>query len=168
MPPRRSHIPAFRKVADPLTNARKITDAQVGEFARREAASFRAKIRAQDFESFTRVPLSPVTIQQKTLLKLDLRTMIATGHYTKSIKVIRWVPAPRTIRYRIGFADNDRAHDSDGVPIALTLNRLAEIHEKGSQANNIPARPHWGPHLQGMAQRATVVVVAVQNAVLRS
>lgn len=168
MRPRRSHIPAFRTVTAPLSRAQEIADEKVGAFAQSEANRFRGRIKSQAFSSFHKVPLAPVTIQRKTLLQLDLRTMIATGHYTQSLKVVRWVPEPGLVRYRVGFADNDRAHDEKGVPVAMTLNELAEIHEYGSAAAKIPPRPHWGPHLQAMTERATVVVSAVQDAVMRS
>ena len=166
VPPRRSHIPAFRTVTAPLRHAHEIADEKIGAFAQSEANRFRGRIKSQAFTSFHKVPLAPVTILRKTLLKLDLRTMIATGHYTQSIKVVRWVPEPGLVRYRVGFADNDRAHDENGVPVSMTLNELAAIHEYGT--SKIPARPHWGPHLQAMTERATVVVSAVQDAVMRS
>jgi len=168
MRPRRSQIPAFRAITEPLRNARSIADSMVGAFATREAAAFRKRIREQDFESFVRVPLAPMTIQRKAMLDLDLRTMIQTGHYLRSIKVQRWVPQPGLVRYRVGFKDTDLARDVDGHPIALSLNQLAALQEHGSAARNLPARPHWQPHLQDMTGRATVVAAAIQNAVLRS
>lgn len=168
MRPRRSHIPSFRARTEPLRNAHGIADSMVGTFATQEAAAFRKRIRDQDFDSFRQVPLAPLTLKRKTLLHLDLRTMIQTGHYTRSIKVQRWVPQPGQVRYRVGFKDTDLAHDADGKPIAMTLNRLASLQEHGSADAHLPARPHWQPHLQDMAERATVLAAEIQHAVLRS
>lgn len=164
MPPRKSHIPKFRTATASLRKAKKVADRHVHDFALAEAERFRLRIKEQNFASFARIPLSPITLKRKETLHLDLRTMIATGHYVDSIKVLRWVDG-KMIRYKVGFTDAARAVDADGRRTKLLLNDLAAIQEHGSAAQHIPARPHWGPHLRDMHQRATVVVSAIQNAV---
>lgn len=159
---KKSHIPSFRKATASLRAAYATADARVRAFVNEEADDFKDRIERQDFTSFVQIPLAPATIERKKLLKLDLRTMIATKTYIRGIKVFR-TARPGVVRYKIGFAPNARARDADGNVIDLTLNELAMIHEHGAVNGNIPARPHWAPHLQDMRERATILAEEIAS-----
>ena len=84
-------------------------------------------------QSFNHAPLSPTYLKHKARQGLDTRILIAKMDYLKSIRVQR----------------KDKNTFITGVPrkaihySGLTYEQLAAIHEYGSPARNIPARPHW-------------------------
>jgi len=155
--PKKPQIPKFNAVTQQFAaDAMAIADTALRAFADREAKGFQRRIRRQDFASFDRVPLKPSTLARKAMLHLDLRTMIATEHYVTSIGVIRRRTA-LGVNYYIGFGPNAHARNPDGTVSPALLNDIAAAQEHGAPASNLPARPHWGPYLQEMANRATVV-----------
>jgi len=80
-------------------------------------------------------PLSPKYFQQKVKKGLDLRILIATGDYVKSIKVLRIEDKELGVIYQVGFPK--RLHK----PSKLTFEQLAYWLEFGTK--KMPARPHW-------------------------
>jgi len=155
--PKKAQIPKLTAVmAQVAKDATEIADTALRAFAEREAKGFQRKIRRQDFRSFDRVPLQPSTLARKEMLYLDLRTMMATEHYVNSIQVIRRRTAAG-INYYIGFGPNAHARNPDRTVSDALLNDVANAQEFGAPGANLPARPHWGPYLQEMVERATVV-----------
>lgn len=156
--PKKSQIPNFAKLAEKIAkDGRRIADEQMAAFAAAEVVRFKAAIAGQHFASFKAFPLSARTLKEKSEKKLDLRVMIATKTYLDSIKVMRTILPNGGIRYHIGFSPTALAKNYDGEITGITLNEVAYIQEHGSKAAHIPARPHWRPHLQAMALRATVI-----------
>ena len=115
---------------------------------------FIERIEAQAFAAFQVVlypesgtNLSPSWLARKEAAGADERTMIATGHYTRSIKVYKkfdrkekkWI-------IRVGFHPQIQARDLKNRIVAYLLDDVALVQELGSIKANIPARPHWGPH----------------------
>jgi hypothetical protein len=145
-----------------------VAEVEMQRFAKREATLFKKEIKDQAFQSFKDHPLAPITLQRKLLHKLDLRTMIATGHYVASIGVFREEGIGGLVTYRVGFSPLMHAKDEDGRFVPITLDELARIHEYGSATKKIPARPHWRPHLQDMQARATLLGSVIQRAVMRT
>lgn len=79
----------------------------------------------------------------------------------------------------VGFPSNAAApEDEDGNPLPMTMASLALIHEKGSPANNIPARPlmkqtrervqkHFAALLRGIIKRVYAGKVTTDKALAR-
>ncbi len=165
--PKAAKIPDFKHTAELIArDAKQIADTKIRAHAEAEVKLFQKRIYRQRFDSFAAIPLAPATIMRKVALRLDLRTMIATGTYVSSIKVFRKV-VKGGIEYRIGFAPNTKAMDPTGHATDITLEEVAYVQEHGSAAQHIPARPHWQPHLQELAVRATVVRQRIADAVVK-
>lgn len=177
-PYRRSHIPNFSRMSKEMRAIAVATaNKVVKDFADRERDLFKERIEHQDFPAFRQIPPSPVTLARKSRLGLDMRTMIATGHYKDSIRVFFQrgrTPAGGT--YRIGFHPLMRARDEHGKVAEILLSEVAAIQEFGSSRAGIPARPHWRPHLRDMERRATVmrqrlagkILTAIKKKVLKA
>lgn len=160
------HIPNFRKMTARLREAPVVAMTLIRTFAEKEAEIFRNKIENQEFESFDATPLSDDWLAFKAKHNLDLRTMIATKTYVSKIRVFVKDTENGKMVY-IGFDEEDRAVDpvtKELTPFPLHL--LAAVQEFGSAKANVPARPHWGPQLQEIAQRAGGVRLRIQNTVL--
>lgn len=80
-------------------------------------------------------PLSHKYFMEKVRKGLDLRILIATGDYVKSIKVIRAEDKELGVIYQVGFPK--RLHKTSKV----TFEQLANWLEFGTK--KMPARPHW-------------------------
>lgn len=164
MPYRKSRIPSFARV-DQAFREVAYPDAahQVEDFAQRQRASFIRRIERQAFPSFLQNPLSPAYKARKIKAGADPRVMIATKTYIGAIRLFRrqlpwWkhttkVPG-RAVLYRIGFHARRHARDMHGNLTHTPLWKVATYHEFGSQERNLPARPHWRPHLAFMRQCA--------------
>ncbi len=152
---RKPRIPDFKRVIRAFAGARNVAAEEIREFAEDQTVAFRRRIEAQDFPSFNATPLSPRYAKLKERLGLDPRVMIATGHYKNSLVVLERRNPDGSMTYYIGHDRLARAVDKDGTPIpGVTLNLIAAVHENGSSKMNVPARPHWKPHLEGMKQEA--------------
>jgi hypothetical protein len=152
MPYKASKIPSFTKTLRPfIASARTIAHAAVTEFGAEQAEAFQAAIRDQVFADFTRIfypesgtNLSPRWLAKKELHHADSRTMIATGHYVKSIRHFTRYGRRGALTVRIGFHQASKARNLDGsIASDMTLNRLARIQEFGSIKTNLPPRKHW-------------------------
>lgn len=157
------HLPPVRKILRALgAAARKAQVEHARDFGYTQMTAFKSRLRHQDFDSFDAHPLSPAYAARKRALKLDPRTMIATGHYVKHIQLHeRPDGLKRTIF--IGFEDGAKAVDHDGRETDITLDLLAKVQEHGSQAANVPPRPHWQDHLDRMHQAAPAVRTAIKD-----
>lgn len=160
----KSQIPDFPTLAKKLSRAAntrlfKLVD-QYAEYTRKD---FVERIEDQRFASFKVIlypesgtNLSPQWIERKTEKGADLRTMIATTHYIKSIRVLKVVKKHgRLGNWHIGFDAHEKARDLDNKPVPITLNTVALIHEHGNQQT--PARPHWGPNLNRLKREVPAV-----------
>lgn len=162
------HIPDFDAVAKRLrTTANSMAFQMVRAWAGVEAEAFKKQILDQDFASFDEAPLSPGWVARKIAKHADARTMIATGQYVRSIRVFVRHEDRKTVVY-VGFDTSDVALDLDHVPTKLKLYQLAEIQEYGSEAANVPPRPHWGPYLKGMQSRAPTLRKAIVRRVVQA
>ncbi len=126
------------------------------DFAKKEARLLQRKIEGQRFASFKRFPLAASTLERKKALGRSMRVMMSTRRYIRSIKVMER-PAPNGGRtYHIGFDRRRLALDTvTGKPRrALTLNRVALMHEFGGRNAPYPARPLWGPQFALVNMRA--------------
>ena len=163
---KKPQLPDFKRVIRAFKGVRAIAEGEIRDFAQVQANEFKVRIRAQDFPSFNAAPLSPAYAKQKERLGLDPRVMIATGHYVGSIRVFSRKNSDGSITFYVGHDRLDRAEDKDGTPIpSVTLNMIAAVHEKGSSKMNVPARPHWKPHLQDMEREAKDVRARVRGRV---
>lgn len=152
---KKNHIPDIRKVLRIVSQeANRVGREEVRGFAEAEAEAFKRVILAQKPISFKRVPLSETYAYWKIVRGLDPRVMIRTGHYVQSIKVLEKIPHLGARVFHVGFDKEERAVDEKGHPTTLPLHVLAAVHELGSHAAAVPARPHWRPHYLAMAQRA--------------
>ncbi|OPZ66143.1 MAG: hypothetical protein BWY85_00079 [Firmicutes bacterium ADurb.Bin506] len=125
---------------------------QLRRFAHQLRDQFVGRIRAQDFDSFRRVPLSWRWQNRKAALHLDERTMIATGEYLRSIQVFE-TRADGKLNLRIGIHPSKIVrHYKTGMRRRLPMWLLACVHEFGSSRAKVPARPHWGPFFQDVQQ----------------
>lgn len=102
-------------------------------------------------------PLSERYMAYKKKKGLDLRTLIATGTYVRSIEA-------RPRRYR-GVIVSYEVGPPRGIhqPSGLTYRKLARLHEYGSRAANIPPRPIWNPAWQEFMKRKAGRVVREIN-----
>jgi hypothetical protein len=158
-------MPKRKPKAPKIPNARRlfrrakevITETLVYElefWAEEIREEFIERIDAQSFASFQVVlypesgtNLSPEWLARKAAAGADERTMIATGHYTRSIRVFKkfdrkekkWI-------IRVGFHPRMQARDLKNRIVAYLLDDVALVQELGSIKANVPARPHWGPH----------------------
>ncbi len=151
---KKPHIPNFKKVVAAFSDAPKIIEEEVRDFAEDEREAFQRRIELQDFPSFNAAPLSPAYAKRKERLGLDPRVMIATGYYYKEIRVFRRKVSKRAVTLYIGHHKRAQARDHKDQRVPILLNTLAAVHEKGSAKMNIPPRPHWGPHLALMRTHA--------------
>ena len=160
MPYKKSQIPDFRKAATRAqVKARRTLESAVREFADRELQAFKLRILDQDFESFVAHPLSPRYVERKRRAGADTRTMIATGHYLRSMRVFEQPNPDRSTTIYVGFDEETNARDLQGRETDIKLIEVARIQEYGALLNpesgaSIPPRPHWGPHLKDMKRRA--------------
>lgn len=141
------------------------------ELMRRFMAEQRDKlkddIRRQTPESFADKPLSPTTVAKKATLGLDPRTMISTGHYVDSIKVIEERSEDGKTLFLVGFDETDVALDErTGKPRpGSPLTMVAKVQEFGSASAGVPARPHWRPATERMEREAIPVLTAIERLV---
>ncbi len=159
-------VPNFKKAAGRLYAAPAVALKLVRKFADKELLTFRHRVENGEFPAFDATPLSDDWLAFKAANDLDLRTMIATGHYIKEMKVFVERTATGYTVY-VGFDAAARAVDPvTKEPTPFPLHLLAAVQEYGSAKANVPPRPHWAPHLADMAKRAGGVRVKVQQAVL--
>lgn len=134
-----------------------ISEMLVGElelWAEEIRDEFVERIEAQAFASFQVVlypesgtNLSPEWLARKEAADADERTMIATGHYTRSIKVYKkYDRKEKKWIVRVGFHPRIQARDLKNRIVAILLDDVALVQELGSVKARVPARPHWGPH----------------------
>ena len=163
---RKSHIPPFARIAEAVTKAATVVSEEAVEmFAEIERDLFVNKIKAQTFASFNAKPLSPRYLQFKARHDLDMRTMIATGWYIGNIKVQHRKKGRRRTVF-VGFDRATRARNKDGETLPITLNKVAYVQEKGSVKAQVPARPHWGPHLETMRIKAKPLRVSMRKKIM--
>lgn len=154
---RRAHVPDLRRALENLRDvARETTVTQMVSFADAERSAFIRRVEAQKFASFAAFPLSPRWLRRKELAGADLRTMIATHWYLDNVR-IEVVVRGGKVMVHVGFDSGVMAKDLSGDPTDIELDAVAKIQEYGSQAANIPPRPHWRPHLADMKKRAARV-----------
>ena len=91
-------------------------------------------IKAQDF-----TPLSPKYVQQKRLLGLDTRILLATHEYVSNIQVRRVNGIKGKTARHVGVDSNTRHK-----PSGMKMSDLALIMEYGTADGRIPPRPHYG------------------------
>lgn len=163
--PKKSHIPDFRGMAKRLRKvAREESWQSVYDFAEAERDNFADRILAQDFEDFRVIfypesgtNLSPQWLRRKEKAGADLRTMLATHHYLRSIGVFTRRDRKGLGTVRVGFHHSTKARNLKGETVNILLKDMARVHEFGSEKANIPARRHWRPHLRVMRERAPMV-----------
>lgn len=169
--PTKAHIPDFKRFARRFQRvANEVAWASVYEFADTERELFANKILLQDFEDFhvifypeSQTNLSPRWLRRKELAGADMRTMLATHHYLRSIGVFANRKAGKV---RVGFHPAAKARNLDGEPVNILLKDMAKVHEFGSMKANIPARKHWRPHLRSMHARAPKVRAWIKKRII--
>jgi len=141
----------FKRVKEVITEtvvdelelwAEEIRDEFVGLIENQAFASFQIILYPE-----SNTNLSPQWLARKEAADADERTMIATGHYTRSIKVFKkydrkqkkWV-------IRVGFHPRIQARDLKNRIVSILLDDVALVQELGSIKAHVPARPHWRPH----------------------
>lgn len=139
---------------------------RVAQFARAEMELFKRRIKRQEFIAFITTPLSHAYLSRKIAAGADSRVMIATGRYLRKIKMFRRAEGSRSVVLHIGFPEDALAFDMYGNVTGFHLWEVALVQEHGSAAAHIPARPHWGPHRDEMAQRAVAVRTRIVHAVV--
>lgn len=113
---------------------------------------FVRRIRAQDFESFRRVPLSWQWQQRKARMGWDPRVMIATGEYANSIQTFE-TRAKGKLTIRIGIHPSKVCRNPiTGIRKRMPMWLMACVHEYGSSRAKVPARPHWHPFFQNFVE----------------
>jgi hypothetical protein len=151
---KKPHVPNLKKVLKTARDAARATAIETLEdYAHEQREDFVGRIQDQRFASFKKIlypesgtNLSPRWLATKQAWNADLRTMIATGHYTESIKVFKKGRLQRgPYEFRIGFHHSAKARRLDGTIAPILLKDLARVHEHGSVKMKIPERPHWGP-----------------------
>ena len=154
---RASHIPDFQQFIRIVRDTVKTAPLQmIHEFAGAELQRFKKRILKQEFKSFKEIPLSPAWVARKLRAHRDLRVMLATHHYTNSIKIFTRKGADGATLVYIGFDKRANARNLKGEVIPFKLYKLARVQEYGSAKANVPSRPHWRPHLMEMKQRAVL------------
>lgn len=176
--PTPSHVPDFKAVASELRRVvPEATFEAVKTYGDAERLRFIDKIEKQAFQSFQEIfypesgtNLSPGWLARKERKARDLRTMIATGWYIKNIKLFtrkaRLKGEPTLVK--IGIHPNTLARDLDGKTTDVPLWLVATYNEHGSLDGKLPARPHWGPHLDTMHSNAPRTRRAVLKAVKKT
>lgn len=161
---RKSSIPDFPAISKKIARAASMRHAALmAQYAEHTRRDFVERIEDQRFARFRVIlypesgtNLSPEWLERKAEKGADLRTMIATGHYIRSIRVFRTASLKgRRLLFRVGFDPRERAHDLDGNPVDITLNRVALIHEYGNAST--PRRDHWGPNARRLKREAPAV-----------
>lgn len=131
-----------------LKNVEEILQVETKAFMEEQLKEFKARIVAQNFQSFHAEPLSPRYRARKRKLGLPLSTMIATSTYLKAIRLVNKAKANGTTAYIIEVDPSVKAKDLKGdIRPDITVAEIAMINEFGSQRleNRPPARPHWAP-----------------------
>lgn len=175
--PKKPKIPNARRLFKRAKEV--ITDTLLYElefWAEEIREEFIERIEAQAFASFQVVlypesgtNLSPEWLARKEAANADERTMIATGHYTRSIKVHKkYDRKEKKWIVRVGFHPRARARDLKNRIVAILLDDVALVQELGSIKTNVPARPHWGPHRtvvkgEAPAKRKELVKIAMKQ-----
>ncbi len=169
--PRPPHIPSFDAIVGQFVeSARSVVDREVSKFADTEHRDFVNAIKAQDFRSFKAFPLSWRTIQKKIRWRRGTKTMIATKTYINAIAVHREPEKGRRWKLRLVVGIDERLPSRDitgKLRPDVSLQRVARIQEYGAPRAGIPARPHWGPWLVSMTQRAKKVRTEIARLVVR-
>jgi hypothetical protein len=148
------HVPNFKAAVKYLhDDAFELAVKEVREFAKYEAGAFRHRIEQQDFQAFKAIPLSAGYAARKKAKGRDPRTMIATRNYLENIKVFRRDNPDGSVTIFVGHDEDTPAKDLSGNVTDIKLWEVARVQELGSEAANIPPRPHWGPHFDEMRQR---------------
>ena len=151
---RKPQVPDFGRIRRAFKSAVQIANEEVESFAEEQRDDFQQRIEQQDFPSFDAAPLSVAYANRKLRLGLDSRVMIATEYYKDAIKVFSRKNRDGSVTYYVGFHKRELARDHKGERVQITLVQLAWVHEKGSIKMDVPARPHWSPHLALMHARA--------------
>lgn len=146
-------IPSIRKIGAPfVAMARDVASQAIAEVAEKVKEDFKWRIKAQQFASFMKNPLSPAYLELKHSLGRDPRVMISTGTYLQAIRVASSVEGKKTLM-EIGIdpeaVTKDQDGDSTDVPVWLVI--LA--NEFGSISRGLPPRPHWGPYFSDLSFR---------------
>lgn len=151
--------------------------AAVVSYADGRREDFIDKIETQAFASFQEVlypesgtNLSPGWLARKENAGRDLRTMIATGWYTRNIKVFTRRARRRGERtlVKVGLHPRTLARDLDGRITDVPLWLVATYNEHGSLDGHLPARPHWGPYFSTMRANARVTRRRVREQVIKA
>lgn len=127
-----------------------LADAVTHRFMESQLEEFKRRIKAQQFESFHAVPLSPAWRKRKAAAGLPVHTMVATGTYLEAMQVVRKASRQGVYSYVIQVDPSVKAVDINGNRRDdITVSEVAFINEYGSQRlpGRPPARPHWGPFL---------------------
>jgi hypothetical protein len=119
--------------------------------------------RASNIPTITRTPARLTRLARRTVLfkararrpRLDGRKLLATGDYiARGIEVYRGEqPSGGGVYFMVRPAQRPHVpgpHGAHSKPINLSL--LAKVHEFGSAAHRIPARPVWGPSVRTLVQ----------------
>lgn len=130
----KSFFPGFVKAA------RVAADELTREAAKEAAESLKQIILEQKYKW---KPLSAPYRRWKKLAGRDERILISTGEFVASIG---WWEDEHGVH--VGFRAQAEHRES-----SLPLNYLARIHEFGSAARGIPARPLWRPALSAFLRR---------------
>jgi len=164
------HVPNFRRITRQFAEIAVATvDRETEAFAEREVVLFQGEIERQVFPSFRRHPLTEGYIRRKRYAGADRRVMLATHWYSEHIRVWRWRPptgGTRSRGWRVGFHPRVQARDLYGRIREITLNRLAAVHEYGTDDQRIPPRPHWRPHLEAMRGRAMTLRQSIRSQIM--
>jgi hypothetical protein len=161
---RKSHIPNFPVVAKQLARAAHTRLYEMmDEYSAFVTKDFVQRIKDQRFASFRVIlypesgtNLSPEWLDRKAEAGADSRTMIATGHYTESIKTFKKLKKNgRGGTWRVGFDPREQARDLHGERVPITLAKVALFQEHGT--GRVPARPHWSPYRNRLKREAPSV-----------
>lgn len=171
---RKSQIPDFKAVVRAIKRTtNEVAEERIAAFAAQERKRFQDRIETQDFPSFRATlyedegtNLAPSTLTARSRYGLGVLTMLATGHYVRSIRVLRRRIQRGTL-YHVGFDRLAHARKPDGTIAPIELYKVAAIQEHGSAAARIPARPHWRPHYRDMRTRAPQVRQAIKAEVMK-
>lgn len=160
----KSVIPPFKAVATLIRRSvEQVIIPAMAQQAEQEAARFQRTIRLQRFPAIRRIPLSPRWAAIKRRKGLDSRTLIATGHYVKNIRVLhRFDRKARTHTWQVGAPASMRARTPENKTADITLQELAGIQEFGSR--NVPARPHWRPFWTAANMRMRLNIIRANRA----
>jgi hypothetical protein len=162
-----SHIPNIEKRFNRIIRAvDRNLSAGVTRFTDHTQTSFQERIRAQEFDSFAEVPLAESTVAKKMRYDLDPRTMIATEHYVEEIKIFKRA-VKRGYLYFVGHSPQAMSKDENRELTYTPLRLVAKVQEYGSESRNIPARPHWAPHLSTLKKELPAEARKIRRAILK-